>query len=438
MIGQLLNLSTRAGQGPRRGAAGLVRPRRRRREDGQDLLRRDASAPRPGRGSGRPSGGDLPGRADHRTRPGQARGHVGRHPQPRHRGIDRAADHAVPRRGRCPGRRDQRDRPRAGDRPRHPGGPEAGGRWPADRGPPDRCDPARRRREHPGRDRLRRAEPSGRNQLSVAVPARRPCPGRSSGWVRRESASPSSPCTCPASTRSSSPSPVAARATTRPAPARWAPSARKVRQHERHPHPRIHDRPAPAPAGPTGGAGGPRRGQHPRLSPARPGDRQAQPDQDLADARGADRRHRPAGDLPGDVHLHLRRRHRPGRLPAAVPAVPAPRHPRSDHRHGRHRPRHQPEHRHREGHLRPVPVAADRPLGPAGRGRGRRRRALPHAVRGHHGCRLPDGVPGADRTDAGARGHGTVHRVRALLLLDLGVRRDGRADLRLGAGASAS
>ena len=49
------------------------------------------------------------------------------------------------------------------------------------------------------------------------------------------------------------------------------------------------------------------------------------------------------------------------RLPAAVPAVPAARHPRPDHRDGRHRARHEPQHRHREGRLRPVPVAADRP-----------------------------------------------------------------------------
>ena len=36
----------------------------------------------------------------------------------------------------------------------------------------------------------------------------------------------------------------------------------------------------------------------------------------------------------------------------------------------------EPQHRHREGRLRPVPVAADRPLGPAGRRGARRRRPL--------------------------------------------------------------
>ena len=37
---------------------------------------------------------------------------------------------------------------------------------------------------------------------------------------------------------------------------------------------------------------------------------QAQPDQDVAHARGAHRRHAAAGDLPGDLRLHLRRRGR--------------------------------------------------------------------------------------------------------------------------------
>jgi oleandomycin transport system ATP-binding protein len=39
---------------------------------GQDVLRRDAPPPRPGGEPGRPPRGDLPRRADHRPRPGQA------------------------------------------------------------------------------------------------------------------------------------------------------------------------------------------------------------------------------------------------------------------------------------------------------------------------------------------------------------------------------
>ncbi len=50
-------------------------------------------------------------------------------------GLDRAAHHPVPRRGRRAGRRDQRHRPRPGDRPRHPGRAQADRRRPADRGP---------------------------------------------------------------------------------------------------------------------------------------------------------------------------------------------------------------------------------------------------------------------------------------------------------------
>ena len=61
----------------------------------------------------------------------------------------------------------------------------------------------------------------------------------------------------------------------------------------------------------------------------RPRARPAQPHQDVAHARGAHRRDPPAGDLPGAVHLHLRRRDR-RRLAAGVPAVPAAGHARPD------------------------------------------------------------------------------------------------------------
>ena len=67
---------------------------------------------------GRP-GDHLPRRADHRPRPGQARGRVEHGPRAGRRGHHRAADHAVPRRGRRAGRRDLRHRPRQGHRARH-------------------------------------------------------------------------------------------------------------------------------------------------------------------------------------------------------------------------------------------------------------------------------------------------------------------------------
>ena len=54
------------------------------------------------------------------------------------------------------------------------------------------------------------------------------------------------------------------------------------------------------------------------------------------------------------VHVRLRRRDR-RRLAARLPAVPAPRHPRPDDRLRRRRDRRQPQLRHREGRLRPLP-----------------------------------------------------------------------------------
>ena len=178
MIAQLLNLSTRQAKVASDRAAGVVRPDRRRRPDGQELLRRDAPSARSGREPGRPAGRHLPGRADHRSGPGEARGHVGRHPQSRRRGLDRAADHPVPRRGRCPRRRDQRDRPRPGHRSRHPRGPQEDRRRSTGRGPPHGSEAAGRGGEHPGRDRLRCSR-AVRPQPAVGAGAGRgvPAPG---------------------------------------------------------------------------------------------------------------------------------------------------------------------------------------------------------------------------------------------------------------------
>jgi oleandomycin transport system ATP-binding protein len=66
-----------------------------------------------------------------------------------------------------------------------------------------------------------------------------------------------------------------------------------------------------------------------RLPPARLRAGQAESDQDLAHAGGADRRHRATDHLPGAVHVHLRRRDRrylPGlpAVPVARPARPVP------------------------------------------------------------------------------------------------------------------
>ena len=93
------------------------------------------------------------------------------------------------------------------------------------------------------------------------------------------------------------------------------------------------------------------------------------------------------------VHVRLRRRDR-RRLAARLPAVPAPRHPRPDDRLRRHRDRRQPQLRHREGRLRPLPLAADRPLGAAGR-RGASGDVVRYvaAVRDHARLRLRDRLP---------------------------------------------
>ena len=101
------------------------------------------------------------------------------------------------------------------------------------------------------------------------------------------------------------------------------------------------------------------------------------------------------------------------------------------HRDGRRRARAEPQRRHREGRLRPVPLAADRPVGAAGRRGARRRRPLPDPVRRHPRLRLHHGLPDRDQP-AGRRSPaiGISHRLRAVLLLDLGVRRHDGPDLR--------
>ena len=60
----------RRGSGPRE-LLGAVRPRRRGRPAGEDLLRRHAAPARPRRRAGRPPAGALPRRADDRARPAQ-------------------------------------------------------------------------------------------------------------------------------------------------------------------------------------------------------------------------------------------------------------------------------------------------------------------------------------------------------------------------------
>ena len=80
---------------------------------GEDVLGRHAAPARPRRGAGRAPAGAVPRRADDRPRPAQPARPLGDDRGARRRRHDRAADHAVPRRGR-PARRPDR-----GHRPRH-------------------------------------------------------------------------------------------------------------------------------------------------------------------------------------------------------------------------------------------------------------------------------------------------------------------------------
>ena len=56
------------------------------------------------------------------------------------------------------------------------------------------------------------------------------------------------------------------------------------------------------------------------------------------------------------------------------------------------------QHRHRKGHLRSLPLAADRPVRAAGRSRGRRSCSLRGSLRGHLRRRNDHGFPGPDQT----------------------------------------
>ena len=133
------------------------------------------------------------------------------------------------------------------------------------------------------------------------------------------------------------------------------------------------------------------------------------------------------------VHLHLRRRDR-RRLAARLPAVPAPRHPRPDDRLRRRRDRRQPQHRHREGRLRPLPQPADRARRAADRRRARRRRPLRAAVVITLGFGYVLGFRAETDVARGARRVPAGDRLRAVPVLDLGLRRHARPHARRRAG----
>ena len=120
MIGRLYHLGQGAVAGARPRAAREVRPDRVRRPARQDLLRRSAAPARPGRRARRRAAGAGARRADDRPRRPQPAADVGRHPRAGGGRRHPAADDAVPRGGRPPGRQHPRDRPRPRHRRRAP------------------------------------------------------------------------------------------------------------------------------------------------------------------------------------------------------------------------------------------------------------------------------------------------------------------------------
>ena len=177
----------------------------------QRLLRRHAPAPRHRRQHRRHARAAVPRRADDRARPAEPQPGLGHRPRPRRRGHDRAADDAVPRRGRPARRAHRHHRPRPGHRRRH------ARRAQGARSAPARCTCAcatPTSAPTPQRVLARRCSAT-RVQLEsdpAALSARDVDAERVGQRARRARAraaspSPSSPSASPASTRCSSPSP---------------------------------------------------------------------------------------------------------------------------------------------------------------------------------------------------------------------------------------
>ena len=116
------------------------------RAPGGDLLRRHASAPRPGIGPRRAPVGDLSRRTDNGPRSAQPAGNVGGDRRAGQDRGERPVDHAVPGGGRPTRRHHRRRRRRTGGRNRNARRPQA-----ADRRPATGSHPRRRRRLPAGR-----------------------------------------------------------------------------------------------------------------------------------------------------------------------------------------------------------------------------------------------------------------------------------------------
>ena len=317
------------------------------------------------------------------------------------RGRDAAADDAVPRGGGRARGRDRRRRPRPDHRARHRGRAEVAGRRRADRGRRARPRRARARRNAPRarRHRLgRRAHPpphDRRERRRRTARRRRPPPRR-----RARSRSTTSACAGRRSTTSSSRS----RGTSpRSCPPK---TTRRKSRHER-------------------ALGGRQR---------RPGHDLAQPEARAADPGARDLRDPAVDHVRGAVRVRLRRRD-PASGRRLLPRVPDARHLHPDARLRLDHDGDRGHRRHGERADRPLPLAADGPLGRPQRAHDLRRRLQ----RRHP--RRADAVRPRRRL-ARARNRRRVLPRRAadaLLHLRDGVdRRPGRADRAVGRGRAAA
>ena len=279
-----------------------------------------------------------------RARPAQPQPGVGSRPRDRRRGDDRAAHDAVPGGGRSPRRAAGGHRPRASHRRGHE--PRAQGlhrrqRAALSAGEPGAAGPRRRRARHAHAGRRRPAR-----DRSAAVSARIADAGQAAELLARAVARRDRGAR---TSRSGSPSldDVFFALTGRAAETR----PRRRRGMTRHERRTASPRHPPA-------------SRAPRPAPARA--RAARPSLTLALARDAEDQARPVPAVRRDafadhvhaaVHVHVRRRARG--IAAGLHPVPAPGHPGADHHlhhrlHGR-----RPQHRHPEGPVRPLPLAAD-------------------------------------------------------------------------------
>ena len=348
--------------GPR--AARAVRPERRRRPDGQGLLRRHATAARHRRQPHLAPRRAVPRRAHHRARPPQPHRDVGGHRRAGRRRHHDPAHHPVPRRGRAPGRRDRGHRPRDG----HRRGQRRRAQGPARRRPP-RGHP--RRRRTPSTGPLELLAGALRQRAPVDRPRR---PHRHRRGHRLRARSSRTRCGSSTTRASTSHDVVVRRPTLDDVFLQLTghtaesddddPDTRPTRQERTDDH--RHDQRVPGHGRHLRSRPHPRGPRRPRLGVARQLDRgDAPPAHRAPQPRPADLRHHPADHVRAAVQLRVRRRDRCHPRLQRLHPVPAARRVRPDRavRLGLHR--HRRRRGHDQGHHRPPPLAAHVPAGGA-------------------------------------------------------------------------